>query len=242
MDEEKTFEEKMLQSKKERTTSIVYDKAYWDNYWKKRFKVEYNENDKVVIRECEKKNNWINRLFHIDPKERPKGTLLDVGCSFGFFVSFMRKQGWDAYGIDVSAYALGIAPKHIKKFLRYGSVTDMPFADNRFGVVFCFDMLEHLYIEEIFKAVKELTRVSSRGIGIKLPVQGFDPNTERGITDWSHRSEDKTHVSIYPWEFWAKRFTESNKFRLQICSLWLGDDTGAGVGECMEAWMIFRRR
>ena len=223
----------MRESRLCRTTSIFYDKEYWDKYWRERFRVAYDENDESVVQENLKKKAWIEWTLRINT-----GRLLDVGCSFGFFVSFMRKSGWDALGVDVSEYALSLASEEVKPFLSQASITKIPFADDDFDLVTCWDIMEHLYIEEIVSSVKELTRVCRGAIVLKLPVWGF---VGEQIVDQSYFSLDKSHVSVYPWEFWARRFVESGKFKLLNCSLWLGDVDAGGEGKCMEAWIWFRR-
>ena len=55
----------------------------------------------------------------------PRGKLLDIGCGQGFFVACMKKYGWDAAGVDVSAWAVewGTERLGIRMFLgRYFSV------------------------------------------------------------------------------------------------------------------------
>ena len=37
------------------------------------------------------------------------GRILDVGCSFGFFLDAARKRGWDTVGLDIGEYAARFA-------------------------------------------------------------------------------------------------------------------------------------
>lgn len=43
-------------------------------------------------------------------------TVLDVGCAKGFLVEALRDRGVDAYGLDVSEYAIGQARDDIRGF------------------------------------------------------------------------------------------------------------------------------
>lgn len=50
------------------------------------------------------RRNFVRRLSLIERAVAP-GPLLDVGCALGFFVRAARERGWDARGIERSAYA-----------------------------------------------------------------------------------------------------------------------------------------
>ncbi|HEY4636238.1 MAG TPA: methyltransferase domain-containing protein, partial [Rhodospirillales bacterium] len=53
--------------------------------------------------------------------------VLDVGCAKGFLVKDLVDQGMDAYGLDVSAYALAHAPPEATGRLLLGSADRLPF-------------------------------------------------------------------------------------------------------------------
>ena len=42
---------------------------------------------------------------------RPPGTLLDVGCAAGFFMSEAAARGWEVFGVDVSPWSRAYARK-----------------------------------------------------------------------------------------------------------------------------------
>ncbi|RLG68585.1 hypothetical protein DRN93_02430 [archaeon] len=211
-----------------RSTASLYGQEHWEKAAKK-FSTTYTESDPAVRREAEKKISFIER--HL----MKKGSLLDVGCSFGFLVVALRDRGWDAYGIDTSEYALGKAPTRVQPYVSRMSVEKLEFEDNRFDIVTAFDILEHLYIEQIFAAAKEISRVAGRFVLLRLPIQS--PYTEIWLTDISYRSFDKGHISIYPWQFWVRRFEEVGKFERWFIHIYKGP--GSDADEC---WIVFRRR
>jgi len=237
-DKDAWMKEKVRKSREARTTSVFYDDVYWNQYWQKRFNVEFNEDDKAVITENEKKYSMYIRYFG---KASEKWSVLEAGCSFGFFVSFLRKKEIEAFGIDISDFAVSKTPDSVKEYVKIGSVTNIPMNDKSVDLVVCFDILEHLFIEEIFMAVKELQRVAKRGIFIKLPTSGFD-DPFKFVPDRSFNSKDKSHIGVYPFEFWAKVFSESGEFKFNSASLWRGDvDNGRTGRLCLEAWIGFVR-
>jgi cyclopropane fatty-acyl-phospholipid synthase-like methyltransferase len=54
-----------------------------------------------------------------------KGPVLIAGCAYGFLVEELVKCGVDAYGLDISEYALSQASDNIKPRLVRGSVTEV---------------------------------------------------------------------------------------------------------------------
>ena len=50
--------------------------------------------------------------------------VLDLGCAKGFLVEALRDRGVEAFGIDVSAYAISEVRADIQPFCRVASVTD----------------------------------------------------------------------------------------------------------------------
>jgi len=209
-----------------RSNKDFFDSNYWEKYWKDRFNVTPSLDNKVANRESNKKLNYLKRYVF------PVENALDVGCGYGFLVNKLREEKVDAYGIDVSTAAVARSP--VKKFLK---VMDVKSNDsNKFELVTCFDLLEHLFIEEIFKAVKQINRVASKYILIRLPVLAW--NDDRDVNDFSYKSLDKSHVSIYPQEFWVRRFCELKKFDWCFSHLW--NSKGGGNDGC-EAWITFKR-
>ena len=78
-------------------------------------------------------------------KAKPTGKLLDVGCAMGFFVEEALKAGYDAYGFDPSAYAIGRAKKSLQNGrLAVGTIDSVSYPPKSFDVISLFDVFEHL--------------------------------------------------------------------------------------------------
>jgi SAM-dependent methyltransferase len=76
---------------------------------------------------------------------KQSGTLLDLGCSSGSFLAFMRCESWKLYGVEMSAEGARTAEEQSKAQVFVGSILDAPFPRESFDVITCFDVLEHLY-------------------------------------------------------------------------------------------------
>lgn len=87
--------------------------------------------------------------------------LLDAGCGTGGLLSFLQR--YDSMGIDISSEALSFCKRrHITKILQ-GSVGDLPFKDNSFDIVICFNVLYHKQAGDEFRAAAEIYRICKKG-------------------------------------------------------------------------------
>jgi len=139
---------------------------------------------------------------------RPK-KVLDVGCGFGKMVKYLRWLGVEAYGLEISDYALKTAEDKLKKYLVKGDITGLPYEDNSFDLVTTFDVLEHLPLPKINKALSECLRVSK---GLCLHKVFTSENSWIKI----FHGVDLSHVSIYPKAWWENFFQESDFMRAKI--------------------------
>ena len=72
---------------------------------------------------------------------KTSGTILDVGCSEGYFLDLM--EGWERYGIEISPKEAAIAKKKYGESIRLGVIDDYPDHDSFFDVIALQDVLDH---------------------------------------------------------------------------------------------------
>jgi SAM-dependent methyltransferase len=78
-------------------------------------------------------------------KLNKKGRILDVGCATGFLLDQARKQGWEVYGVELSAWAVDYAKDKLQlPNITQGSLKDAGYPANFFDVVVLKDVIEHL--------------------------------------------------------------------------------------------------
>jgi SAM-dependent methyltransferase len=94
--------------------------------------------------------------------------IIDIGCGRGDTVAWLRAEGWDAYGIDIS-------PEYIERGREYlarngddparlrvmNEDFTYPFPDNMFDVVLSDQVIEHVADLEAFAS--EVARISAPG-------------------------------------------------------------------------------
>jgi len=83
-------------------------------------------------------------LALIEAHSRPPGSLLDVGCATGTFLSLAQAKGWECRGVEVSAFAATRAREQTGCEIFCGTLEEAPFASGAFDVITMWDLLEHL--------------------------------------------------------------------------------------------------
>src|SRR5713226_7388793 len=77
---------------------------------------------------------------------KPGDRVLDVGCAKGFLVKDLMRvcPGLDAFGIDISEYAvMNCEPETVGR-LHIGNATRLPFPDNSFHAVLSINTIHNL--------------------------------------------------------------------------------------------------
>lgn len=230
---------KQAEGRQIRSTRVFYNADYWGDFWVKRFNAGVDENDPVTRNETLKKSDFIQKYFP-DIK-----TFLDAGCSFGFLTARMQDLGIDSWGVDLSTEAVSRAPERVRGRVLPVSLMymDQVFRENQFDLVTIFDVMEHLYIEEIHDAVEQISRVADKFILMRVPMPGF--KAEPWVADLGYKGCSRDHVSTYPWDFWARRFERLDKFKFWMSQTWNIDPEPISLwsyGELIEGWLCFRRK
>src|SRR5262249_23637856 len=83
-------------------------------------------------------------------------SVLDAGCALGFLVESLRDRGVEAFGVDISQYAIGNVRPDIREFCWSGSITDA--LPRRYDLIVTIEVLEHLSREAAEEAVANLCR------------------------------------------------------------------------------------
>jgi 2-polyprenyl-3-methyl-5-hydroxy-6-metoxy-1,4-benzoquinol methylase len=68
--------------------------------------------------------------------------VLEVGCAKGFIVQDMRDLGVNAFGIDVSTYAVSRAEPSVRPFIECGNILDVVYEENQYDALFSTDFFE----------------------------------------------------------------------------------------------------
>jgi len=78
-------------------------------------------------------------------KYKVGGSILDLGCSAGGFLTSMKSPAWKLHGIEMSDEVARKAEARCGAQVFVGDILDAPFAAESFDAITCFHVFEHLY-------------------------------------------------------------------------------------------------
>ena len=127
-----------------------YGKDYYDAYGTAAGAVSYKDN-RSLKEFYQQFADQIVKDFH------PK-TFLDIGCAMGTLVAALRDRGVNAYGIDISEYAISQVPEDIRPYCRAQSALENLPADfpTHYDMVSCIEMIEHLEEPDGLALIKKM--------------------------------------------------------------------------------------
>jgi SAM-dependent methyltransferase len=177
-----------MQEPRDRRTQIVavghhdpelsFDESYFANYW-------------PGLRPYQRDDYWLGFFGGIADriaKDIAPSSVLDAGCALGILVEALRDVGIEAWGVDISQWAIDHVDESVRDFCWQGSLTEpLP---RRYDLITCIEVLEHLPDEGAEAALDNICSVTDRVLFSSTPGDFGEP----------------THVNIQPIEEWAARF------------------------------------
>ncbi|MBI4637605.1 MAG: glycosyltransferase [Candidatus Rokubacteria bacterium] len=120
--------------------------------------------------------------------------VLDVGCAKGFLVETLRDRGVEAFGIDISEYALGEVRTDIRPYCRVARAEDP--LDDQYDLIVCVEVVEHMEEAAARLTIANACRAATDVLFSSTP-DGFD---------------EPTHVNVRPRSYWIQCFAEQGFF------------------------------
>ena len=119
---------------------------------------------------------WALGLSQFRPTNR---RALDIGCGIGILPRYMQFLGYEAYGVEISQWAVEYARRElgVQNIIR-GTVQDARFPSSHFSLVSLVHVLEHL--DDPVPRLMEVYRVVEPGGYAYVEV----PSSERDTSDY----------------------------------------------------------
>jgi glycosyltransferase involved in cell wall biosynthesis len=125
---------------------------------------------------------------------RPR-SVLDAGCAMGMLVAALRDREIEAWGVDISDYAIGQVRQDVRAYCRVGSVIEDFGRD--YDLITCIEVLEHLSAEDAERAVDNFARHSANVLLSSTPDDFREP----------------THLNVQPSDYWVGLFARHGLYR-----------------------------
>lgn len=93
-------------------------------------------------------------------KFKSGGSLLDVGCAFGFFLDVARERGWTTTGVEISQFAAEYAARELQLNVINHNIESWECQAMAYDVITMWDLVEHLRdplgtLQKLASALKE---------------------------------------------------------------------------------------
>ena len=157
---------------------INYDSSYYENY-----------NGSAYGRTPE----WLSFFDSISEniiKTLNPMTVLDVGCAYGLLVETLRNRGVEAFGVDVSDYAIKQARPDLKDYLTVDSILKP--LKSRYDLIVSIEVIEHIDEKDCDQVIKNMC-VASDQVLLATTPDDFD---------------DPTHFNVNPPLYWVQKFSQ----------------------------------
>lgn len=146
----------------------------------------------------ERSDHWLNFfgsvadgiVRHLHPL-----SVLDAGCAMGFLVEALHQRGVDAYGVDVSEYAISRVHESVADRCKVASLAEP--LDRRYDLIVSIEVIEHIPPAEIDQVIANLCSSTDRLL-ISTTPEDFG---------------EATHLNVQPPEAWSAAFAREGFLR-----------------------------
>jgi SAM-dependent methyltransferase len=151
-------------------------------------------------------------------------SVLDAGSGEGTVVRRFLANGKSARGIELSPRALQICQDLVADgIVHHGTLTDLPFEDDSFDLVFSSEVLEHIPESDVPRVVGELCRVAKNHLFLTISLRPSSDN-------------NAYHLTLKSREWWERHFVSNGcSVNREVVSLFQKTLEGATTREVLEA-------
>jgi SAM-dependent methyltransferase len=176
------FETRVLEQKP--VASGHYDSEYFTCDWRD----AGNNYSLDTRRQIEARNpSLIKQVFQ--PRQ-----ALDLGCGPGALMHLLWELGVDVEGIDFAASSKDLATPEVRDRIVVGDVGDPTLkAANAYDLVICREVLEHLTVLQVRRAVANMARMTSKFIYV---TTRFHPSPASLLDFTTQFDVDPSHITL----------------------------------------------
>lgn len=140
---------------------------------------------------------WIIRALQLDPGAR----ILDYGCSKGYVVKALRLLGMDAWGVDISSYAVRHCDADVRDYCHVIEPDRPVPVDGQFDLVMTKDVLEHMDEKALNEFLEHYTPLT-------MHMWHVIPLGDSGVFRIPEYHADRSHIQIQNEQWWEQLFMQ----------------------------------
>ncbi|MBN2616794.1 MAG: class I SAM-dependent methyltransferase [Spirochaetales bacterium] len=168
--------------------------------------------------------------FDFNPVSSNHGNILDIGCATGLFLEYMKKNGWNTFGVEVCESAGNYANNIRGLDVFIGTIENAPYKDHFFDVIHLSHVIEH--ITDITLFLESISRVLKPGgvVYCTTPnISGFQAKLFKG--KW--RSAIPDHMILFSIKTIKKAFRDRG-FYMEKHKTWGGLCANSGYPKLIK--------
>ena len=206
MSEENTGEMNTYFPKSEISWAVKY---FLDALYNKNL-VEFEKRANIFLNEIDPTDGRYRLISNIISEVRGKWKILDVGCGKGRYLRNLSEEhsAHSYYAVDLSNNVMNYIPCQVKE-KRQGTLTNIPYENDMFDMVYTCEALEHAI--DIENAIRELARVTKSGGRIVIIDKDVKELGCLKIAEWEQwfdKEELKSLLERYCEKVTYKKITE----------------------------------
>jgi len=173
--------------------AIQQQKDYYDKYWTNGH-AQYSGENQGYASNLRK---WMRTQLREIARD---ATILEVGCGDGSFTRNLAEHSSRVTAVDISASQIERNTRAHPEisFVQHDVAQPLPFANEAFDVVWCSEVLEHLFDPGF--ALVEMQRVLALGgrLLVTVPYHGVFKDVLIALFKWDeHFSPDSPHIRFF---------------------------------------------
>ena len=119
--------------------------------------------------------------------------VLDLGCGPGALMHLLFELGVDVEGVDFAASSKQLATPEVRDRIAIGNIFEPIRPDSAYDLVICREVLEHLTVFQVKKAVENMVRMTRRYV---YCTTRFHPAPASLVDFTTQFDVDPTHITL----------------------------------------------
>lgn len=129
------------------------------------------------------------------PKFKSNGSILDIGCSHGYFLEEMKNLGWQVKGIEMDEQSAAFARNERNLEVYTKRIEECHFEKDEFDAITMRMVLEHLY--NPFEVLKIATLWLKKGGQLIFSIPYFDGFEFQWFKSCAYGLQMPTHITFF---------------------------------------------